>query len=123
MKRKGLLILALFSIILSGCGTTMAVTNTNDFAVGKTTRISNYRVLQTLNSHFALALDESPTPNIMVVAIRTSENHSPFYDGQKIGGLFVMIDTYTYETNPDNNGVTRVKTVPLIIPKDDYSGK
>lgn len=120
-----LLLLALVATILCGCGSTTAYfsSSPNRFVMGKSTYITNYRVLQTINPHFALAIDNRMVTNRLVIAIRTSEQSDPFYDGQTISGSFVMVDTYTYETNPDEYGRTRVPTVPLVVPKDEYGSK
>lgn len=119
MYKKRIIILAVVMAILSGCGLSYySSSTTNKFAIGKTSHISNYRVLQAINKHFVLAIDDRIVVNPLVIAIKTSEGHSPFYDGQIISGWFEMTDTYTYETMPDENGRTRIKTVPLVIPKE-----
>ena len=42
------------------------------------------------------------------------------YDGRLLANDYVMIDTYTYTTYPDELGRTYSKTVPVVIPKEDY---
>ena len=37
------------------------------------------------------------------------------YDGQIIGGRWVLVDTYTYETKDE-----RIKTVPVLMPLSEY---
>lgn len=118
MKTK-LLILALITAVLCGCGSSNRTTSTNQFSLGKYTYISNYYVLQTLDTHFALAADNRAS-SLVIVAIRTSDYFNPFYDKKRVDGWFVMVDTYTYETMPDKYGRTQIKTVPLVVPKDDY---
>lgn len=81
--------------------------------MGKTTRISEYRVMQTLNSGFGLAINSKA----MVIAIKTSTKFYPIYDGETISGNVVMIDTYTYESQMG------MKTVPVVIPYSEYRDK
>ena len=118
-----LLILTLFVAVLCSCGvpsTTsykIPATPVNQFSMNKSTYVANYKVFQTLNERFALAMAQGGN---MVIAIRTSTDFDPFYDGMTITTNLVMVDTYTYETVPDENGRRSVKTVPLVIPRDDY---
>lgn len=122
MKAR-LFLLVIIAILLCGCGTSYYSTSSNQFSMGKTSYISNYRVLQTINTHFVLATDTKIVASPMIVAIRTSDEANPFYDNQMISGGFVMVDTYTYDTVPDENGRSRRKTVPLLIPKAEYQSK
>ena len=122
MKAR-LFILSLIAYILCGCSVmsnSYTLPTSTQFAMGKGTYISNYRIIQTLNEHFALAADNRVGSN-MIIAVRTSGGFDPFYDEEIISGQFVMVDTYTYETVPDDNGRTRAKTVPLVVPRADYS--
>ena len=83
--------------------------------------ISNYKVFQTLDSNFGLATNPY---NGMTIAIKSSSQFSPIYDGEIISGTVVMTDTYTYESiiNEDT-GRTFSRTVPLVVPYKEYSGK
>ena len=99
----------------------MTVSRTN-FSLGKTTRLYNFMVMQ-CSEHFALAMETKLVASPLIVAIKTSDSFEPFYDGKAISGYFVMIDTYTYETVPDENGRTRMKTVPLVVPREEYNGQ
>lgn len=67
-------------------------------------------IFQTLNKNEALAL----TPNYDVVKIVSYDDI--FYDGKKIRGYFVLIDTYSYE-----NMQNVIKTVPVYMNKKEYS--
>ena len=123
MKMKArLFIVAIIATILCGCGSTASYSSSpHRFVMGRATFITNYRVFQTISPHFALAIDNRVVTNRLVIAIRTSEESDPFYDGQTIAGSYVMVDTYTYETNPDEYGRTRVPTVPLVVPRNEYN--
>ena len=123
MKYK-LLAITFAAALLCSCGTTynnpstyIPQTRSNQFEMNKSTFASNYKIFQTLNKNFGLA--EAQTGN-MIIAIRTLPDSEPMYDGKVISAYMVMIDTYTYETVPDFKGQTKVKTVPLVMPKNDY---
>ena len=116
MKTR-LFIIALMTVVLCSCGSSIHPTNPNNFSIGKPTYISNYYVLQTLDAHFALVADNTSR---LIIAVNTSDSFHPFYDKEKVSGWFVMIDTYTYETVPDKYGRTFIKTIPLVVPKQDY---
>lgn len=88
--------------------------------IGCVTYINQAMVFQTLGEHFALAKYKNPDGSPMVAAMQTGDGDSPMYDGRVIGGDFVMIDTYTYETVPDEHGRTFIKTVPLMMYKEHY---
>lgn len=117
MKTK-LFFLTLITVIICGCGSTINTTRPDSFSVGKYTYISNYYVFQTVDTHFALVADNRPSR--LIIAIRTSDYFNSFYDKKRIDGWFVMVDTYTYETVPDKYGRTQIKTIPLVVPKEDY---
>ena len=117
---KKFLIFFAIALLLCGCGPMRYTSSSAKFAVGKTSYISDYRVIQTLNAHFALAKDSRIVSNPLVIAIRTAEDADPFYDGQSISGQFVMVDTYTYETAASTAANIRMKTVPLVVPKKEY---
>jgi hypothetical protein len=90
--------------------------------VGHITMIRDALVFQVLEKHFALADVAMYNVGVskMVVAIRMGEDDSPMYDSRVLSGEFVMIDTYTYTTVPDEYGRTFSKTVPVVIPRADY---
>ena len=118
---KKFLILFTIALLFCGCGPMRYTSSSAKFAIGKTTYISDYRVIQTLNAHFALVRDNRLVDNPLVIAIRTEDDSDIlFYDGQTISGLFVMIDTYTYETAASTADKIRMRTVPLVVPKKEY---
>lgn len=120
MKTKFLLLMvALF--LLGGCGPSYYSTSTQRFSIGKTTYVTNYRVIFCYDAHFAIAMDNRIVVAPTAIAIKSSENFDPFYDGQIINGQFIMIDTYTYDARRDEDGNRNVKTLPLVVPKADYS--
>lgn len=122
MKRVFILLL-LLAEILCGCSTTYSSTSSAKFSMGKTTYISNYRVMQTLNPHLVLAIDNRAVENKLIIAIQTASRSNPMYDEQIISGRFVMVDTFTYETTRDRYGRTTRKTVPLVVPEKDYKAQ
>ena len=93
--------------------------NEQQFVIDKIVTVANARIIQTVNPHFGIAI----VPSGLIFAISTSDSFDPFYDDLKIGGQFVMIQTYTYETRGDEYGRTKIKTIPLIVPLRDYKSK
>ncbi len=120
LMKTRLLILTIIAAILCGCGPMQYSVNSNRFSLGKATYISDYRVIQTIDSHFALLVNMRNATSPFVIALRTSKAFEPFYDGQYFRGTVVMVDTYSYETRPDEYYRTMNKTVPLVVPKSDY---
>jgi len=125
--KRGLIILYVLMTLLSGCSSSTSLLKTTNslqvapygqFAIDKVSYVSEYKVFQTLDKHFGLAVETNGDG--MVIALRTSDDYDPIYDGLRFSGAYVMVETYTYETVPDEKGRTRVKTVPVVIPKDDY---
>ncbi len=91
--------------------------------VGYVTTIRSAVVFQTLEEHFALAnwtCYYGSDTRELIVAIRCDDTDSPMYDGRVLGGDFVMVETYNYTTYPDELGRTFSKTVPVVVPKEDY---
>ena len=121
MKSR-LLFLALFILLISSCGISNSASRSDSnqyFRIGKTSHITNYEVIQTLDKDFGLAMNRN---TLMVIAIRTSDKFYPVYDGEIISGAVVMTTTYTYETREDEHGRSRMKTVPVVIPLSEYKG-
>ena len=85
-----------------------------DFAVGMYTPVGRYHIMQAVDRNFYLAVDDASV-NPSVIAISTSNKIKPMYEGQKLKGIYVMIDVYSYETM---NG--KRKTIPLVVPVRDY---
>ena len=73
----------------------------------------NATIFQAVNNHEALAAT-SQEFNSIVVKLITSED--TYYDGKKVSGTYIMVDTYTYE---NKQGIT--KTVPVFIKVSEYS--
>ncbi|MCR4860565.1 MAG: hypothetical protein K5910_07880 [Bacteroidales bacterium] len=117
MKRVRLIVLAILAIVLCGCSTARYSTSSARFYPGKSTYITNYRIMRTISPHLALAVDNRPVDNKLVIAVRTSPGSGPLYDGQIISGRFVMVDTYTYT---EGFGRRNRITVPLVVPRADY---
>ncbi len=63
---------------------------------------------------FFLAVgEESFGPSVIAVSILPEEG--PVYNGKKVRGPYVMIDTYSYKTTGGG-----VKTVPLVVSLNHY---
>lgn len=115
MKKFMFLIIGL--LLLSGCAAQkrlVRIGHSPEFRIDWYTPVKNYKVIQILDPNFFLAVDDAVVrPSVMAVSIPDEEG--PVYDGQKIEGLYVMIDTYTYETVSGEN-----KTVPLVVSIHHY---
>ena len=111
---KHLIMLLAVSLLLSSCGivtNTASTSNTIGTKLGDRCNL-NLKVFQTLSKTEALCTQEG-SYSIDVYKIVTETNI--LYDGQIIGGTWVLVDTYTYETK-DNS----IKTVPVLMPLSEY---
>lgn len=68
-------------------------------------------VIQTLQKGIALAR----TSDFDIV--RIDSKYETFYDGKKISGRYILVDTYSYETNRGT-----VKTVPVYVAESEING-
>lgn len=133
MKRIIILSLATFAISLTSCSVTSTSYQTysnprteglyakgdTQFVLDKTVTVINASIIQTINPHFGIAA----VPSGLIFAVSTSDSFDPLYDELRISGQFVMTQTYTYETRPDEYGRTKIKTIPVIVPLRDYKNK
>ena len=100
MKRFILLIVV---CVLSSCSVAiMRNTRHTEF-------FTNARIFQVLNSSEALIWDD----NFNVAKIITSEEI--YYEGLKISGRFILVDTYAYETRAH-----QIKVVPVYVRLSEY---
>lgn len=67
-------------------------------------------IFQTLDSNTALAIDD----HLNTIQIITNEE--VYYDGRNISGMFILVDTYSYETVQH-----RVKVVPVYVRLSEYN--
>ena len=113
--KKLIYILMLLMMVSCSTGRHLArVGHSPDFAIGMYTPVNHYKILQVQSNSFCLAVDDAVI-RPSVIAITMSEDTPPFYEGQKLKGIYVMIDTYTYETKSNE-----MKTVPLVTPIRDF---
>lgn len=104
MKRLfTILLLTISTICITSCG---IMTNIN----AEQTNL-NVEIFQTLSKTSALA-HTSLWSDYKIVKIVTTKD--VYYDGKQISGLFVRVDTYTYETKDG-----RIKTVPVYQRKSE----
>ena len=122
MMKLKTIVMALAVLLATACGTSkygIKSTGPDDFKRGQSTWIYRYMVFQTLEPGLCLVRSSFSE---QIVAIRADENckYYPFYDQQEISGKYVMVDSYTYETIPDLLGRRFERTVPLVIPLEEY---
>ena len=110
MKKPLLLLSFLILFCVSSCSILTRVSLSNA-SIGDKCYL-NATIFQAINSHEALATT-SREPNSIVVKLITSED--TYYDGKRVSGTFVMVDTYTYENKQE---IT--KTVPVFIKVSEY---
>lgn len=116
------IIVAVAVLLATACGTSkygIKSTAPDDFKMGQSTWIFQYTVFQRLEPGFCL-VESSFSDQIIAVRAHEGFEYYPFYDKQLISGKYVMVDTYTYETVPDFRGRSFEKTVPLVIPLEEY---
>ena len=122
MMKLRTIIVAVAVLLATACGTSkygIKSTAPDDFKVGQSTWIFQYTVFQRLEPGFCL-VESSFSDQIIAVRAHEGFEYYPFYDKQLISGKYVMVDTYTYETVPDHRGRVFEKTVPLVIPLEEY---
>ncbi|MBQ6101018.1 MAG: hypothetical protein IJK36_02600 [Bacteroidales bacterium] len=110
MKKTLLLLFVLILFCVSSCSVLNRVSLSNA-SIGDKCYL-NATIFQAVNSHEALATT-SHELNSIVVKLITSED--TYYDGKKVSGTFIMVDTYTYE-----NKQNTIKTVPVFIKASEY---
>jgi hypothetical protein len=110
MKKALLLLSVSILLILSSCSLFTRASLSNA-SIGDKCYL-NATIFQAVNSHEALATT-SHELNSIVVKLITSED--TYYDGKKVSGTFIMVDTYTYE-----NKQNTIKTVPVFIKVSEY---
>ena len=122
MMKLRTIIVAVAVLLATACGTSkygIKSTAPDDFKMGQSTWIFQYTVFQRLEPGFCL-VESSFSDQIIAVRAHEGFEYYPFYDKQLISGKYVMVDTYTYETVPDFRGRSFEKTVPLVIPLEEY---
>ncbi|MBO7617254.1 MAG: hypothetical protein J6T22_08620 [Bacteroidales bacterium] len=109
--KKALLLLSLSILLLVSSCSIFTRTSLSHATIGDNCYL-NATIFQAVNSHEALATT-SREPNSIVVKLITSEDI--YYDGKKVSGTYVMVDTYSYENKQE---IT--KTVPVFIKVSEY---
>ena len=116
------IIAAVAVLLVTACGTSkygIKSTAPDEFKVGYSTWIFEYVVFQRLEPGLCL-VQSSFSDQIIAVRAHEGFKYYPFYDDQLISGKYVMVDTYTYEPVPDFRGRVFERTVPLVIPLEEY---
>lgn len=91
--------------------TSCSSSNTAGVGISRERGSMGFKIFQTLDKGEALV---HPTSNSVDVAKIVSLEEL-YYDGKVIGGYFILIDTYKYQTR---NG--DIKTVPVFIKQKEY---
>jgi len=103
MKKTHLILLLLFILsLLSSCQSYAPITKAS---IGDKCYL-NVRIFQAFNSQEALAIGIDN--NNIIVKLITNED--TFYDEKRLSGIYIMVNTYTYETKKGS-----IKTVPVFI--------
>ena len=109
--KKALLLLSLTILLFVSSCSVFTRASLSNASIGDKCYL-NATIFQAVNSHEALATT-SHELNSIVVKLITSED--TYYDGKKVSGSFIMVDTYTYE-----NKQNTIKTVPVFIKVSEY---
>ena len=99
------LVLLLLCAVLASC----SIYSPSNSNISKKDTYLYLTIIQTHSEHQALAWTE----DYDVVKVMTYGD--TYYDGKKLSGRYILIDTYTYTTK---DGI--VKTVPVFILKSEY---
>jgi len=110
MKKKLLLLSISILLFASSCSIFTQITLSHA-TIGDKCYL-NVKIFQALNSHEALAT--SAETGDIVVKVITAED--TFYDGKRVSGKYIMVDTYTYKDNLET-----IKTVPVFIKISEYN--
>ncbi len=107
--KKLFAILFVALLIFSSCDAPYYATEDDTSTTYTSKQNLSVKIFQTLDKNSALAR----TSDYDVVKLVTMEEM--YYDGKKITGTFVLVDTYTYETKKGD-----YKTVPVYIRYSEY---
>lgn len=114
---KRILLLLSLIVLVSSCATERhlaRVGHSFTFTQDCYTPIRDYRVVQVIDPNFCIAAKfQKGGPK--VIAVSVSDESGPVYKEQVLEGLYVMLDTYTYE---NRNG--EEMTVPLVTSIRDF---
>ena len=110
MKKKLLAVLTISILVFVSSCSVLSQKPLSNASIGDKCYL-NVRIFQAMNSHEALAT--SVENNNIVVKLITTED--TFYDGKKVTGTYIMVNTYTYE-----NKLETIKTVPVFIKVSEY---
>ena len=111
MKKKLFLLLSISTILLVSSCSLFSIVSLSHASIGDKCYL-NATIFQAVNSHEALATTGREL-NSIVVKLITSED--TYYDGKKVSGTYIMVDTYTYENKQEI-----IKTVPVFIKVSEY---
>ena len=103
MKTLLLTLLSAATVILSSCGISSGVSD-----ISRKETYLNLKIFQTLDRGEALAVTED------LEAVKIVSAKDIYYDGKRIRGVFVLVDTYTYKTQKGD-----YKTVPVFVLKSE----
>ena len=101
---------------MSGCAAQrdlIRIGHSHKFRVGWYTLANGYVVERVYDPNFCFAVNYNTNPP-SVIAVSVSDKDGVKYNGQKLKGPYVMIDTYTYEFEGKRN------TIPLVVSINDY---
>lgn len=98
-------------LVISAAFTSCSTSNTAGVGISRERGSMGFKIFQTLDKGEALVY---PTSNSVDVAKIVSLEEL-YYDGKVVGGYFILIDTFRYQTR---NG--EIKTVPVFIKQKEY---
>ncbi len=113
MKRVLVMLIVISVFCLSSCDTTYYTSDKGKTIDGVEVTHLSIKIFQTfVYEKAALARDKDYD------VVKLVSDEEMYYDGKKIEGDFVLIDTYTYETKGE-----RLKTVPVYMRYSEYKKK
>ena len=109
--KRAIILLSTTLLLLSSCSVFTRVSLSNA-SIGDKCYL-NATIFQAVNSHEALATTSRELNSIVVKLITTEDT---YYDGKRVSGNFIMVDTYTYQSKQET-----IKTVPVFIKVSEYN--
>ena len=112
MKKKLLLLLSIMILLFVSSCAVFTRTPLYNAKIGDQCYL-NVTIIQAFNGHEALA---TTGYDINSIVVKLTTNEDTFFDGKKVHGDYIMVDTYTYESKQEV-----IKTVPVFIKVSEYN--
>lgn len=116
MKIKSIICLIALGVVCCSCGSFQQTTNANET---KWLDVKCYQTMFNTDDYSAcLAADDNNRSACLIVhyTCPISKKTEVYYDGKRLYGSYVLVGTFTY----DSDGVAYRPTVQAFMPKDNF---